>query len=76
MEEPPMKMRIKKVGLYHYNLYKKGLFGKQEIGTATISLDGKRIDLNMSEKWWAYARSIGEYIEKDYILHQEKKETE
>lgn len=66
-----MKVGIRKVGLYHYELYKKSFFRMQKIGTATISMDGKKITLNMEPKWWGYARSIGEYIEKEYILQKE-----
>ena len=69
-----MKMGIRKIGMYHYELYRKRFFWMQKIGTATISLDGKRINLNMDRKWWGYARSIGEYIEKEYILKQEQAE--
>lgn len=70
-----MKIRVQKTGLYHYNLYaKRFIFFVQKIGTATISLDGKRINLNINPRWWGYARDIGEYIEKEYLLQQESKQ--
>lgn len=67
-----MKIGIRKTGMYHYELYKKRFFRMQKIGTATISIDGKRINLIMNPKWWGYARSIGEYLEREYLQQVDK----
>lgn len=65
-----MKLGVRRTGLYHYNVFVKRFFTWRKIGTANISLDGRRINLNTNPKWWKYARDIGEFVEKEYLLQQ------
>ena len=68
-----MKIGIKKVGWYHYNVYARRLFFfSQKIGTATISLDSKHVNLEIPKKYRSYAVSIGNYIRQEHTNKTEQ----
>lgn len=68
-----MKIEIQKTGMYHYSVFaRRWIFFVQKIGTATVSLDGNRINLIMNPKWWGHARSIGEHLDREYLQQVDK----
>ncbi len=69
-----MKIGIQQSSWYHYDLLVKRFFFRQKIGTATISLDGKRIDMHIDPKWLIYARNFGEILKKEYNLQYQHNE--